>query len=383
MQTMPDNDAFWRSTVFHVAVNPHQLDAAAGLAEFAASNDELRSLLFFQTSGSEGLPKWVGLSREAFLGSARAVNAHLKATARDRWLIVLPLHHVGGFSILARCHASGSGFLHWREKWNAARFAAICDTEGIALTSLVPTQVFDLVQANSEAPASLRAIVVGGGSLDREVGRRARALGWPVLQSYGMTETASQIATEPMDHLGEGFDPECLEVLPGWELESDADDRLVVRGEALASGYVVREDGGWRWEPVNRAAGWRTRDRVRLWTQGTRGYLRFIGRDADFVKVLGELVNLAALRKRLGDLAGEMGLPSGDAIIWPVRDERAETQLVLAGAIPPAKLEELRARYNAVARGFERIGAARSIDAVPLTTLGKIDRAAMNDLLAR
>ena len=103
------------------------------------------------------------------LASARAVNAHLEATARDRWLIALPLHHVGGFSILARCFASGASLVRMEEKWEPATFAGLCAAGRITLTSLVPAQVFDLVQAKVHGPSSLRAVIVGGAALDKRL----------------------------------------------------------------------------------------------------------------------------------------------------------------------------------------------------------------------
>ena len=220
--------AFWQDSQPCVAVNPQKSEDAEGLVDFASSADETRGLIFFQTSGTEGAPKWVGLSRAAFLHSAHAVNAHLEAGAGDRWLIALPLHHVGGFSILARCHAGGSSFIRTEEKWDAQKFTAFCEAEKVTLASLVPTQVYDLVKAGLEAPPTLRAIVVGGGALPtaEDVGPRAIALGWPLLQSYGMTEACSQIATEPLDHLYAGFDPHSLEVLAGWDLSVDSEDTL-------------------------------------------------------------------------------------------------------------------------------------------------------------
>src|SRR6187402_3002418 len=132
MSPLQDNHAFWRSTECYIAVNPHRRDDSGDLVELATRTEETRSLLFFQTSGSESLlPHWVGLSREAFLRSAYAVNQHLEVTAQDRWIIALPLHHVGGFSILARCHASGASFFQTVEKWDASRFAQVCREQGI------------------------------------------------------------------------------------------------------------------------------------------------------------------------------------------------------------------------------------------------------------
>jgi O-succinylbenzoic acid--CoA ligase len=348
-------------------------------------------LVWFQTSGSEGRPKWVGLSREALLASARAVNTHLEASAADRWLLALPQHHVGGFSILARCHVSGASWSELGGKWDAGRYAAACAETGATLSSLVPTQVYDLVAARLEAPATLRAVVVGGGGMHPEVARRALELGWPVLQSFGMTETASQIATEPLAHLQAGSNPESLEVLDGWDLATQEDGRLIVRGPALAAGYAVPVSGAaaggnkenesgpaWHWEPVSTATGVITRDRVQLWQHGRRQFLRFLGRDAAFLKVLGELVSLPALQARVDSLCLAKGISPPDVVIWPRPDDRKGTTLVLVGAIDAAVLEALRVDYNAGVTGPERAEAVKVVASIPRGPLGKVVGAEMS-----
>jgi O-succinylbenzoic acid--CoA ligase len=340
---------FWQSNA------SHGLSAGAPLA--AAP----RGHLLVQTSGTEGVPKWCALSKQAFLTNAEAVNTHLAATASDRWLIALPTHHVGGFAIYARAFASGAAVVHFDGKWDATRFAEVCRDEAITLTSLVPTQVFDLVQKSLRAPDSLYSIVVGGGGLSKELGQRARDLGWPVLQSFGMTETASQIATEPLAHLATGFDPESLEVLPHWDLQVDADDVLTVRGPALASGYVV----GDQWQPINGAL--RTRDRVRLWEDGARRCLRFLGRDSHMLKILGELVALPPLQARLDALA--LGRCER-CVLVPVDDARRGTTLVLAST--DARAARLLEDFNASVQPFERIERFVQVASLPLTDLGKV-----------
>src|SRR5687767_7857229 len=112
--TFEDNLSFWEGNTAFFAVNPHLPDETDGILSFVTEREETSNLLYFQTSGTEGTSKWVGLSRAAFLASARAVNEHLESTAADRWLITLPLHHVGGFSILARCRESGAKFFHMK-----------------------------------------------------------------------------------------------------------------------------------------------------------------------------------------------------------------------------------------------------------------------------
>lgn len=381
MQHTPqENDAFWQSTGLHLALAPGEL-APDGLAEMAQARADTAGLCYFKTSGSEGVPKWVGLSREGMLTSARAVNDHLESTPQDHWLIALPTHHVGGCSILARCHVSRASWTFVEGKWDAARFAAQCASEKVTLVSLVPTQVYDLVAARLHAPDSLRAIVVGGGGMNRDVALRALELGWPVLQSFGMTETASQIATEPLEHLTAGYDPDSLEVLPCWQLGTDETDRLTVRGSALARGYMVLRDGAWQWEPIDAEAGLVTRDRVQIWQHGSRQFLRFLGREASFVKVLGELVSLPELQARLERLCLEEGLAPASCVIWPVADDRQETRLVLVGEMSEAALEKLQVNFNEGVPGFQRMSEVLSVAAIPRTGLGKVDRGRLETLL--
>jgi O-succinylbenzoic acid--CoA ligase len=317
--------------------------------------------LLVKTSGTEGTAKWCALSKQAFLINAEAVNQHLESTSADHWLIALPTTHVGGFAIYARSFLSGAAVTHFDGKWDATRFAQVCRDELITLTSLVPTQVFDLVQQQLTAPDSLRAIVVGGGGLAKDIGQRARDLGWPVLQSFGMTETASQIATEPLEHLRTGFDPETLEVLPHWDLQTGADGTLAVRGPALASGYI--EDG--EWQPINGSLV--TRDRVQVWQDGSRTFLRFLGRDSQMLKILGELVALPPLQAKLDALA--LGR-AGRCVLVPVNDARRGTGLVLVSTDPMAA--SLIQDFNAEVQPFERIERFVQVERLPLTDLGKV-----------
>lgn len=380
LHTHQENDAFWKSDGLHLALAPGEA-APDGLAEMAQARADTAGLCYFKTSGSEGVPKWVGLSREGMLTSARAVNEHLESGPTDRWLIALPTHHVGGCSILARCHVSRAAWTFLDGKWDAARFAVQCTVERITLVSLVPTQVYDLVAARLPAPETLRAIVVGGGGMNREVAVRALELGWPVLQSFGMTETASQIATEPLEHLRAGFDPDSLEVLSCWLLGTDETDRLTVRGDALAKGYMVLREGAWQWEPINAESGLVTRDRVQIWHHGTRQFLRFLGREASFVKVLGELVSLPELQARLEKMCLHAGKAPTSCVIWPVNDARQETRLVLVGEGEPGALEELRGKFNDGVPGFQRLSEVRCLAGIPRTSLGKVDRGGLEVLL--
>jgi O-succinylbenzoic acid--CoA ligase len=347
---MTNDETFWSS------------DDSYGLSEGAPLHLAPKGHVLVKTSGTEGQAKWVALSKKAFLASAEAVNAHLESTAQDRWLIALPTHHVGGFSIYARAYVSGARVNHDEGKWDAVRFAQVCRDERITLTSLVPTQVFDLVQQRLQAPESLRAIVVGGGGLSQEIGHQARTLGWPVLQSYGMTETASQVATEPLHHLRSGFDSDALEVLPLWQLQTDSEGVLSISGNALASGYVIDQ----AWQPIEQPM--RTRDRVSLRMEGTGQVLRFLERESQVLKILGELVSLSSLQAKLEALALKHGI-AGRCVIVPLEDARRGHILVLAHE---GGAEPVLADFNAQVQPFERLERAVHVGRLPLTDLGKV-----------
>lgn len=367
---------FWNSRAHHIATPPHQAGTATGLEAWAVAQG-LEGLCFFQTSGSEGQPKWVALSKAAFLTSAAAVNAHFTVTAADRWLIALPLHHVGGFAIVARAYLSGSAIVQDTTRWQPAAFVETCARQGITLVSLVPTQVHDLVQQQLPCPASLRAAIIGGGGMSPDLAAAAKKLGWPVFQSYGMTEAGSQIATRPWLATQEAPGDDWLEVLPHWQTSVDAEGRLILSGPALAQGYALQEaDGTWRWQSIGDSL--TTRDLVELSTAGGRRWLRFVGRESGFVKILGELVHLAPLQARLEALALQQNwarLP----VIVALPDARRESRLVLVTETPDTA--DLLAAFHALTPAFCHISEVVCLPQIPRSPLGKVNHSALTAML--
>jgi O-succinylbenzoic acid--CoA ligase len=224
------------------------------------------------------------------LVSAEAVNGWLGVVPKSKWGLALPIDHVGGFAILARVFQSGCGLAEFDGKWDAGKFHRWISDEGVTHVSLVPTQVHDLVAVKLQAPEKLRAVVVGGGRLPETLGQAARDLGWPVLASYGMTEAGSQIATQSMSDLSKPFCEGDFEILSIWQVESDADDRLKISGEALFSGYLFQEETGVRFEPTL-SKSFLTNDRGSV----SGNYLELLGRMDALVKVLGVKTSWLAL----------------------------------------------------------------------------------------
>jgi o-succinylbenzoate---CoA ligase len=157
------------------------------------------------TSGTTGKPKGAMLTHANHFASATASRANLGALSGDRWLAALPLHHVGGLSILLRSVIDGSAVvLH--EGFDAARVDRSLREDGITLTSVVAIMLRRVIDqaAGRRYPSRLRAVLVGGGSVPRTLLEQAFDLGLPALATYGLTETASQVATSAVGDDGAG-----------------------------------------------------------------------------------------------------------------------------------------------------------------------------------
>lgn len=343
-------DFFSRDT--HVLLNPRLDGERRRRMTRAAESVSLPGHVWLATSGTGGSNKLVALSKEALLASARAVNAHLEATEEDRWCCVLPTFHVGGLGIFARALLSGSRVLEMT--WAPESFATDCERARVTLGSLVPAQVSDLVAARVRVPADLRAIVVGGGVLEERHRLAAVELGWPLLPSYGMTECSSQIATAAAV-----TDPS-LKLLSHVEARTEG-GRLAVRSAALLTGLLEdAEDSRSFRDP--KVDGWYvTADRGVL--HGDR--IELSGRDADFLKIGGESVNLA-------DLDTILAMLSPQSALVALPDERlgSVVHLVTADVEP----DRVVAEFNARVLPFERIRGVTRVAEVPRTELGKLIR---------
>ncbi|CAN5529703.1 hypothetical protein BH10BDE1_BH10BDE1_17450 [soil metagenome] len=344
------------------------------------------------TSGSTsgGIGSIIVLSRTALELSARAVNRRLNALPRDVWGLVLPMFHVGGYSIPLRARLSGSNVAEFQEPWNAVSFHAWLSVEKVSLLSLVPTQLFDLVGLGLQAPSGLRAVIVGGGRLDEAVHSKARALGWPVLQSYGLTECCSQVATAMID--GDG---RTLELLDHVETRIGENEKLWIRSKSLLSARIVfdRELKAKLEHPVDREGWFETADRAEVnrigFSDGGRDVLKILGREGETVKVMGELVDLVRVRSSIETLAlekPEFARFAQRTWVVAVPEARRENELVLifeVGASSEAdhreSLKSLLMELRSVLAPFEIPSRWVAIEKLPRSSLGKVMSSLLTD----
>lgn len=349
--------AFWTA---EEAVAP-----GAVLGREALALPELAGMVLFRTSGSSGEPKWIAHRRDGLLVSAAMVNRHLAVDESACWGLALPLHHVGGFGVVARAFESGCRMAVYGGKWDAERFRVWIEAEGVSHVSLVPTQVRDLVNGGLAAPDCLRVVVVGGGRLENGDGRAARRLGWPVLASYGMTEAGSQVATQPVELLEVTYSEGPMPVLGHWEAGIGKDERIRLRGPSLFCGWLQGGPGDWRFEA--REGEWFvSSDRGRLEDER----LWVLGRVDDRVKIFGELVDPGMVERALG-IEG--------LVVVALPEVRAGHRLVAVweGERIPEGVAKVVADHDRSCEGFLRIGEIRRVGKIPRSDLGKVLRGSL------
>jgi len=303
------------------------------------------------TSGSSGPPKGVRLTSANLVAAAGASAAHLGHGEDDRWLLAMPLHHVGGLSILVRQIYTG-GSVTMLPGFEPVAFAAAMRGE-VTMVSVVPTMLRRLVPLGPFQ--GLRAVLVGGGPIPEGLLEDAAAVGLPVLPSYGMTETFGQVATlRPGSNLDQRAHP-----LPGVDLRIESDGRIAVRGEQVSPGYLG--------EPDRKDAWFVTSDLGAI----DDGALRVLGRADTVVVTGGENVNPEHVEAVLREHEGIL-----DVCVVGIDDEEWGQRVVgvFEGRAEPDRL---------LGWATDRLPAhmvpkmLRRVDRIPRSAIDKPDRAAV------
>jgi O-succinylbenzoic acid--CoA ligase len=223
---------------------------AAGPLPAPDSIDDERVHSLIYTSGTTGSPKGALLTHANFYWSAVASGEHLGVDPSDRWLACMPLFHVGGLSILLRSAIYGTtAVIH--DGFDEARVNHALRSESVTLLSVVATMLRRMLATDEEPyPSTVRAALVGGGPVPRDLLEAARARGLPVLQTYGLTEAASQVATlsaaDALRKLGSAG-----RALPATTVTIEIESRpaapqgigeILVAGPTVFPGYLGRPD---------------------------------------------------------------------------------------------------------------------------------------------
>lgn len=422
-----------------VPIAPHEdtREVAANLARRIPARASGRSVgvdMVLRTSGSTtGTGKLVGVSMDALVASARAT--HKRLGGPGIWVLALPAYHAAGVQVLVRAAVAGThvfnaykegGFdpQHLAQVIDAACVAAAdCDAgssfdddavsscaggaggeaEGAlaadaagracpVYTSLVPTQLrraLDDEQLRG-ALARLDAVLIGGAAADAQLLEQAKAAGIKVVTTYGMSETCGGCVYDGQP-------------LPGVSMDVDqATGAIWLSGPMLATGYLGDEERTRRCF-VSRpqahcgggaGSGAGTGEPARRWFitsdrgQIVDGRLQVLGRLDDVIisggiKVEpGPIEALLALNPLVSECA-VVGLPDPT---WG----QAVTAVVVPASTPGlgrvdqgAIVAQIRVYLEQKLSGAQCPKQVLLADALPYKGIGKVDRRALAQSLAR
>jgi len=370
----------WAANDSHLFVNRKDPDIEKFKVDFARL-PLISNHIWLRSSGSNSEIMLYALSKTAFLVSSEAVNEFLQLNKKDIWLNVLPLHHVGGLSIFARAYLTRSKVIdRSQDQWSPEKFHVWASESKATVTSLVPTQVYDLVKLKKSCPASVRIIVVGGAQLEPELYFQARALGFPVLPSFGMTETCSQIATASpysltiKENLQKKIMPPLLK-LPHVEVKTTEGDILSIKSKALFTCCAEWRPSQNEWSILWRAGEWyATKDRVKIAAiKDVAQTIAPLGRLTEQVKISGEMVDLNSLNIQFAQFLSSKTQAKMDFHIFAQPDLRRGHEVVICMPVEAYQAaDSWVAEFNQTVLPVAKIQATYFVNKLPLSDLGKV-----------
>ena len=198
--------------------------------------------VIMNTSATTGQFKSVPLRWGQIRAHVQASKEVLGKTEQDNWLMVLPLFHVSGLSILLRSLYNGTA-VTILPKYDEAQVLKLIESENINMMSLVPTILTQLEPSITHH--KLRVILLGGEFIPMALIDACEKKSLPIYKTYGMTETFSQSVTfsvldypHKRDSVGKP--------LPGMQVRIDNPDadgvgEIHLTGPMVMTGYIDKE----------------------------------------------------------------------------------------------------------------------------------------------
>lgn len=358
--------------------------------------DETAAAATCYTSGTTGNPKGVVYShRTIFLHSLASMAANAFALSdRDTILLMPPMFHANAWGLPYSGWLAGADFVLPGPHLQPEAIRRMIRATAPTFTATVPTILNDLLRADAIDPvdmSSFRVIVAGGSAVSEgliaDVERRWNI---PLIQGWGMTETSPLCVLSHPAADAAGDEPRRLRAKSGRpvagvrvRLVDDAGrpvaedgksvGRLQLRGAWIARGYhrgagagVLTEDG---WLDTGDAG-----------TIDARGYVQVTDRLKDLIKSGGEWIPSAELENHVASLPG-VDL----AAVIGVADPRWEERPLAVVTTPDGATPDFAGLRTALQGQVARFWIPEywaHVDALPLTSVGKIDKQALRDAVA-
>ena len=222
---------------------------------FPNSNEDDIAMIL-HTSGTTSRPKMVPLSHKNLMASAKNISTTLNLNKNDKCLNIMPMFHIHGLiaAILAPIYQSGSiitppgfdalKFFRWMEEYRPTWYTAV-PTMHQTILSRAPRNA-DIIQSNPlkfirSSSASLPSIVMEN---------LEKVFNTCVIESYGMTEAAHQMTSNPLPpkkrksgSVGLAAGPDVALLYKSKIIKNDKNNRnitghIIIKGENVTNGYI-------------------------------------------------------------------------------------------------------------------------------------------------
>ncbi|MCL6585688.1 MAG: o-succinylbenzoate--CoA ligase [Anoxybacillus sp.] len=213
------------------------------------SFDDVATIMY--TSGTTGKPKGVLQTYGNHWWSAIGSVLNLGLREDDCWLAAVPFFHVSGLSILMRSVIYGMS-VYLLNTFHAKQANDIIMNGHVTIMSVVSAMLQQMVDELGDRvyPNTFRCMLLGGGPAPKPLLEACRAKHIPVYQTYGMTETASQMVTlapeyslSKLGSAGKPLFPAELRIeLEGREARAYEVGEIVVKGPNVTKGYLHRPE---------------------------------------------------------------------------------------------------------------------------------------------
>ena len=345
--------------------------------------------IVLHTSGTTSRPKIVPLTQRNLSCSARNVARTLRLGPSDRCLNLMPLFHIHGLvaNLFASLYAGGSvacapgyqngKFLCWVNELHATWYSAVP-----AMHQAVLAELTNLPPRTPQRP--LRFARSSSAALPRQVMRDLEAtLGAPVIEAYGMTEAAHQMASNPLPpaarkagSVGLAAGPQVGILDQEHQLvESGVHGEIVIRGDNVMPGYLSNPTANQEAFPN----GWfRTGDQGYL---DAEGYLYITGRIKEIINRGGEKIMPREVDEALLEHPCVQEAVAF-AIKHPTLGEDVAAAVVLKRNAQTSA-EEIRQHLFGRIAGHKIPSQVLLLDEIPKGATGKIQRAGLSEKLAQ
>lgn len=237
-------------------------DHAAGLTNIKWMTDLSHQALILFTSGTTSHPKGAQLSLENLVINADGIRKWFKITAKDRFMVNLPLHHINSTTFSLSTLLAG-GSIAVLPNYSNSRFWQQAANTASTFTSIVPSICFDQLSRVKEFQAvknklKLNRIQIGSAPVvASDVEAFVKLFGIPLYQGYGQTETALRVTGVPLDvdgktyrelvksnSIGKTMNWADLRIVDEEEksLGENKEGELAVKGPAIMKGYLGKID---------------------------------------------------------------------------------------------------------------------------------------------